>query len=162
MQVQPIGIVHSAFKECQGMPVQPTRACGAVGTVRLFDEFVAGLKDLAGFERIWLLYWLHRARPAQMSVTPFLDKLPHGLFATRTPARPNPIGLSHVRLWEVKGATLHVSDLDICDGTPLLDIKPYVPQFDCVAVTRCGWLDTAAPTTGVADGRFEQIGVKNI
>lgn len=153
-QLRPIGLVHSPFKECKDAPIQPAMAQGAVGSIRVFDEFAAGLKDLADFDRIWLLFWFHRAGTVRMSVTPFLDSQERGLFATRAPARPNPIGLSHVRLLAVEGSLLRVADLDLLDGTPLLDIKPYVHRFDCAEAIRSGWLDTVSITSPTADDRF--------
>ena len=127
-----------------------------MGSVQVCDEFVAGLKDLAGFDRIWLLFRFHRAKPPRMRVTPFLDSRKRGIFATRAPARPNQIGLSHVHLLAVEGSILRIADVDVLDGTPLLDIKPYVPRFDCVAVTHCGWLDTVTLKDRQADDRFER------
>ncbi|MCX6894588.1 MAG: tRNA (N6-threonylcarbamoyladenosine(37)-N6)-methyltransferase TrmO [Verrucomicrobia bacterium] len=156
MQLRPIGMIHSPFRECKDMPIQPAMAQGVTGSIQVFDEFAAGLKDLAGFERIWLLFWFHRAGSARMSVTPYLDSQERGLFATRAPSRPNPIGLSHVRLLAVEGSILRVADLDMLDGTPLLDIKPYVPRFDCLEVTCCGWFDAVSAKTCVADDRFER------
>lgn len=155
MSLQPIGIIHSPFHTTAGMPIQPPMAKGVEGRVEVFEQFVAGLKDLAGFDRIWLLYWLHRASPSQLSVTPYLDAQARGLFATRAPCRPNPIGLSNVRLLAVEDSVLRVADLDVLDGTPLLDIKPYVPRFDRFEVTRCGWLDATPAGDGLADDRFE-------
>jgi tRNA-Thr(GGU) m(6)t(6)A37 methyltransferase TsaA len=156
IQFHPIGVIHSPFKECKGMPIQPAMAQGVIGSIRVFDEFVAGLKDLAGFDRIWLLFWFHRAETARMSVTPYLDSQERGVFATRAPARPNPIGLSNVRLLAIEGSMLRVADLDILDGTPLLDIKPCVPRFDYLDATRCGWLDALPIENHVADDRFER------
>lgn len=138
------------------MPIQPAMAQGVEGSIKVFDEFAAGLKDLAGFERIWLLFWFHKARTARMSVTPFLDTHKRGLFATRAPSRPNPIGLSNVRLLSIQGSVLRVADLDILDGTPLLDIKPCVPRFDYLDAARCCWLDAISATTHVGDERFER------
>ena len=97
------------------------------GASGIEPRFQAGLKDLAGFERIWLIYWLHRSSGPSMLVTPFLDQHQHGLFATRSPARPSPIGISAVRLLRIQDGVLDVADVDMIDGTPLLDIKPYVP-----------------------------------
>jgi tRNA-Thr(GGU) m(6)t(6)A37 methyltransferase TsaA len=156
IQLRPIGVIHSPFKECKDVPVQPVMAQGVTGSVHVFDEFVAGLKDLAGFDRIWLLFWFHRAKPPRMRVTPFLDSKKRGIFATRAPSRPNHIGLSHVRLLAVEDSILRIADVDVLDGTPLLDIKPYVPRFDCVEVTHCGWLDTVTMKDCRADDRFER------
>ena len=153
MQLKSIGVIHSPFTEPPGVPIQPRYAQGAEGTVEVFEPFAEGLADLEGFERVWLVYWFHKAPPARLIVVPFKDSQERGLFATRAPCRPNPIGLSCVRLLGIEGRTLRVAELDILDGTPLLDIKPYAPQFDCYDVHRCGWLDRGGGRT-TADGRF--------
>jgi tRNA (adenine37-N6)-methyltransferase len=133
----------------------PAFARDSMGTVEVFSAFAAGLKDLAGFERIWLATWFDRAAPPQLEVTPYLDTESHGIFATRSPCRPNPLGLSAVRLLRIEGNILHVADLDILDGTPLLDIKPYVPAFDLFAAERIGWCSRLAKgALPVADDRF--------
>ena len=155
-QLRPIGVVHTPFKEPKGTPIQPTMADGASGTVTVFKEFQEGLKDLEGFERIWLICWFHLAPKARLLVTPFLDDQQRGVFATRAPTRPNPIGISSVRLLRVDGNVLTVADVDIVDGTPLLDIKPYAPAFDCYRVKRSGWLDRARTSRRLADERFER------
>jgi tRNA-Thr(GGU) m(6)t(6)A37 methyltransferase TsaA len=151
-----IGRVYSSHKQATGTPIQPCRAVGALGTAVVRDQFVPGLRDLDGFDRIWLIYWFNRASDAQMSVIPYRDTVERGLFATRVPARPNPIGMSCVRLLGIDGATLRLADVDILDGTPLLDIKPYVPQYDNYPVQRCGWLDIVPDKPVVADARFER------
>jgi len=156
IRLSEIGRIHSPFKQAAGTPIQPCRAAGAPGYVRLRPEFLAGLDGLAGFDRIWLIYWFHRASAAKMSVVPYRDTVAHGLFATRAPARPNPLGLSCVRLLNLEGHILRLSDVDILDDTPLLDIKPYVPQYDNYPVQRCGWLDTSPDPGVVADDRFER------
>jgi tRNA-Thr(GGU) m(6)t(6)A37 methyltransferase TsaA len=156
MRFKPIGVIRTAFQEPRGTPIQPSRARGAKGTVEVFPEYVEGLRDLDGFERVWLIYWLDRAPEPRLLVTPFLDNCERGLFATRAPSRPNPIGMSSVRLLRVAGNTLEVADVDIVDGTPLLDIKPYVPEFDCYAVTRSGWFDQVRIRRSVADDRFNE------
>ena len=124
----------------------------------MFPEYVEGLCDLDGFERIWLVYWFDQARAAQMAVTPYLDRTPRGLFATRAPCRPNPIGLSAVRLLGIVGSILEVDGLDILDNTPLLDLKPYIPEFDGFEAKRIGWCGDAQGRGGVADSRFEAGG----
>jgi tRNA-Thr(GGU) m(6)t(6)A37 methyltransferase TsaA len=136
---RPIGVIHSPFEGIDNVPIQPTAAEGIRGTVEVFDDFVAGLRDLEGFSHIFLLYHLHRVSQTRMVVTPFLDREPRGVFSTRAPTRPNPIGLSIVRLLGIEGATLRVENLDVVDGTPLLDIKPYIPQFDHQLADRTGW-----------------------
>ncbi len=138
---QPIGIIHSFFTEIAGMPIQPTGAAGIRGTIEIFPDYAEGLTDLDGFSHLILLYHFHRAKKAQLIVTPFLDSQPHGIFATRAPNRPNPIGLSVVKLLRIEKNILEIECVDILDGTPLLDIKPYVPEFDYYADVRIGWLE---------------------
>jgi len=153
----PIGIIHSPFTDLAQMPIQPRSTASAPGTVEIFLEYAAGLRDLDGFSHIILLYHLHKAGKARLLVTPFLDTQPHGVFATRAPVRPNPIGLSVVRLSGIEGNLLSVDGLDILDGSPLLDIKPYIPSFDELAEYRIGWLeglDGNASTT-LSDERFK-------
>jgi tRNA-Thr(GGU) m(6)t(6)A37 methyltransferase TsaA len=140
---QPIGVVYSPFEGIENVPIQPTAAEGIRGTVEVFAEFVAGLKDLEGFSHIILLYHFHRTTQTKLTVVPFLDSEPRGVFATRAPSRPNPIGLSIVRLQRMEGNLLHIENVDILDGTPLLDIKPYVPAFDHHEAVRTGWLTAA-------------------
>ncbi|MCD6493614.1 MAG: tRNA (N6-threonylcarbamoyladenosine(37)-N6)-methyltransferase TrmO [Archaeoglobaceae archaeon] len=136
----PIGIIHSPFKDPKGMPIQPTAAKGVKGEVEIFDEYIEGLKDLDGFSHIILIYHLHLSKGYSLIVKPFLDNEFRGVFATRAPRRPNPIGLSVVRLNGIKGNRLYIEDVDIVDGTPLLDIKPYIPQFDLRKVEKIGWV----------------------
>jgi len=140
---QPIGIIHSPFEDITGVPIQPTGACGIKGTVEIFPEFTEGLKDLEGFSHVILLYHFHRVQKSKLIVTPFMDSLAHGVFATRAPKRPNPIGLSIVKLLSIEQNILHVENVDIINGTPLLDIKPYVPEFDQHPADRVGWLEQA-------------------
>jgi tRNA-Thr(GGU) m(6)t(6)A37 methyltransferase TsaA len=156
LQMSEIGRIHSSFQEATGTPIQPCRAHNSPGHVELRPEYVDGLADLAGFDRIWLIYWFHRAAAAKMRVVPYRDTVAHGLFATRAPARPNPLGLSCVRLLGIEGHLLRLAEVDILDNTPLLDIKPYVPQYDNYPVTRCGWIDTVPDRPVVADNRFER------
>ncbi|MGC9159493.1 MAG: tRNA (N6-threonylcarbamoyladenosine(37)-N6)-methyltransferase TrmO [Terracidiphilus sp.] len=158
MQMQPIGVIHTPFCEARGTPIQSGAAEGVKGWVEVFDEFLPGLKDLGGFERIWLIYWFHQAASETVSlhVTPYLDTKPRGVFATRAPIRPNCIGLSPVRLLAIRQNRLETEGMDILDGTPLLDIKPYIPQFDCFENARSGWAGGANPRGILADGRFER------
>jgi tRNA-Thr(GGU) m(6)t(6)A37 methyltransferase TsaA len=135
----PIGIIHSPYKEIEGMPIQPYGARGAKGSIEIKHEFVPGLKDIDGFSHIILLYHFHISKGYSLEVLPFLDDHPKGLFATRAPKRPNPIGLSIVRLIKVEENILHIEDVDILDNTPLLDIKPYVSMFDALDQTEVGW-----------------------
>ena len=138
---KPIGIIHSPFRKPKGVPIQPSAAKGIRGTVEVFPEYAAGLKDLEGFSHIILIYHFHLAKRGKLLVKPYMDDKEHGVFATRAPSRPNPIGLSIVKLVDFNENVLQVEDVDIVDGTPLLDIKPYVPEFDIRAVERAGWLE---------------------
>ena len=141
IKYRPIGIIHSPFKEPKGTPIQPTAAKGVRGKVEVFPEFADGLKDLDGFSHIILLYHLHLSGEASLRVKPFLDDEERGVFATRAPRRPNPIGLSVVGLDKIEGNVLSVRDVDIVDGTPLLDIKPFIPEFDSREVDKKGWIE---------------------
>jgi len=136
---RPIGVIHTPFTDVDGMPIQPIAAAGIRGTIDLDPGFAAGLLGLDGFSHLILLYHLHQVRAPRLTVTPFLDDRPHGIFATRSPARPNPVGLSTVRLVRVLGPTIEIEDVDMLDGTPLLDIKPYIPAFDDRPGARVGW-----------------------
>jgi tRNA-Thr(GGU) m(6)t(6)A37 methyltransferase TsaA len=156
MNLLEIGRVRSPFKQAAGAPIQPARAGGAEGCIQIAPQFAAGLKDLDGFDRIWLIYWFDRASAAQLTVIPYRDVVERGLFATRAPARVNPLGLSNVRLLEISGTVLRIAEVDILDDTPLLDIKPYVPQYDNYPVQRRGWVDGVPDRPVLADDRFER------
>ncbi|MBT4087997.1 MAG: tRNA (N6-threonylcarbamoyladenosine(37)-N6)-methyltransferase TrmO [Deltaproteobacteria bacterium] len=153
---QSIGLVHSPFNDIKGMPIQPTGAQGIQGTIKIYDEFVQGLLDLEGFSHIILLYHLHKVQSSALVVTPFLDTKEHGIFATRAPKRPNPIGLSIVKLNEVQGNTLQIENVDILNSTPLIDIKPYLPEFDQHPADRLGWYEAlqGKVKTHRSDNRF--------
>jgi tRNA-Thr(GGU) m(6)t(6)A37 methyltransferase TsaA len=144
---RPIGVIRSEHRAPEQTPIQPVCAPGHAGRVEVFDEFAEGLDDLEGFSHIYLVYVFDRARPAPLKVVPYLDDVPRGVFATRSPSRPNPIGLSLVRLVERRGAVLLVEDVDILDGTPLLDIKPFVARFDARPDTRAGWTEAVDERT---------------
>ena len=139
--LRPIGFIHTPFKHKRDVPIQSSRS-GESGRVEVFPEFQEGLQDLEGFSHIFLLYIFHKSSGYTLRVRPFLDTAERGLFSTRYPARPNPIGLSVVRLRELRGNLLYVDGIDVLDGTPLLDIKPYVPEFDVHTATRTGWHET--------------------
>lgn len=155
--IQPIGVIHSPFRAVAGAPIQPVYAPDAAGTVRVAEAYAEGLRDLAGFERLWLLYRFDRASAPRLSVVPFRDAVARGVFATRAPCRPNGIGLSCVRLVAVRGLELDILGVDVLDETPLLDIKPYVPAFDAFPGARAGWFDVAAETRTSADARFAPV-----
>jgi tRNA-Thr(GGU) m(6)t(6)A37 methyltransferase TsaA len=141
---EPIGVVRSPFHERPGMPLQSVAAAEVHGRVEIEPAYAPGLRDLDGFSHLHLICHLHRSVPGNLEVIAYLDDVLRGVFATRSPGHPNPIGLSVVRLHAVEGATLHVSGIDLLDGTPVLDIKPYVPAFDSFAAERTGWLEQAA------------------
>lgn len=157
IEFEPIGIIHSPFMEIEGMPIQPPGATGVKGTVEVFEDFHPGLKDLDGFSHIILLYHFHISHGFNLHVVPFMDSEPRGLFATRAPKRPNPIGFSVVQLNKIEDGMLHIQDVDILDGTPLLDIKPYVPEFDTQMEVRPGWLEKVRKTVSSrkSDDRFK-------
>lgn len=136
-----IGVIHSEHIAAEETPIQPVYAKGCKGWAEVFPEFTDGLRDLDGFSHIYIIYHLHRAGPAKLSVKPFLQDVERGVFATRAPCRPNPIGLSIVELVHRDGNILHLNGVDVLDGTPLLDIKPYVARFDCIKTTLNGWQD---------------------
>jgi tRNA-Thr(GGU) m(6)t(6)A37 methyltransferase TsaA len=155
---RPIGVIHSPFKEPRGTPIQPPGAGGVAGSVEVFSEYAEGLKDLDGFSHIILVYHFHLAKRPSLLVKPFMDDELHGIFAVRAPSRPNPIGISVVHLVKIEANVLHVEDVDIIDGTPLLDIKPYVPEFDPPDVERRGWLEKNVRNLPSSrdDGRFAE------
>jgi len=157
---KPIGIIHSPFKEPKGVPIQPTAAIGIEGTVEIFSEYVEGLDDLEGFSHIILIYHFHLVKKTLLKVKPYMDNKLHGVFATRSPSRPNPIGISTVRLVKIDENILYIKDVDILDGTPLLDIKPYVPEFDVRVVDKIGWLEKNVNKLPISkdDGRFANAG----
>ena len=138
-----IGTIHSPFNDLADMPIQPNGEASAPGTIEIYPDFSAGLKDLQDFSHLILLYHLHKVNQMQLIVVPFMDSEPRGVFATRAPVRPNPIGLSVVPLHKIEGNILFVDQLDVLDGTPVLDIKPYVPEFDAMIDVRIGWLKQA-------------------
>jgi tRNA (adenine37-N6)-methyltransferase len=137
----PIGIIRTPFKQAVGIPIQPSGAKGVKGTIELKPEFGEGLKDLEGFSHIILIYHFHKSKKHELIVTPFLDSETHGVFATRAPNRPNPVGISIVKLLKIKSNILHIEHVDIIDKTPLIDIKPYVPEFDKPSSVKTGWLE---------------------
>lgn len=156
--LSPIGVVRSPFGETAGTPIQPVFAADACGRVELLSEYAEGLRDLDGFERIWLIYLFDRSPGGRLHVVPFRDRAERGIFATRAPCRPNPIGLSCLRLLKVEGTVISIADVDVLDGTPLLDIKPYVPAFNAFPGSRSGWYERTTVNRILADGRFASGG----
>jgi tRNA-Thr(GGU) m(6)t(6)A37 methyltransferase TsaA len=141
IRVRPIGVIRTPHTEAGKTPIQPVYAEGIDGEVEVFPEFSEGLESIDGFSHLCLLFHFHRVTNERLTVTPYLEDMPHGVFATRAPSRPNRIGLSVVRLVRRSGNTLHVRDVDMLDGTPLLDIKPYIRRFVPGDEIRSGWLD---------------------
>lgn len=141
--IEAIGIIHSPYKIIDDMPIQPKGAPAVEGHIVVEDKYLDGLRDLDGFSHIYLLYSFHKATRTEMIVTPFMDTQTRGVFATRSPLRPNHIGISIVRLLRVEGGTVVVGGIDVVDGTPLLDIKPYIEKFDGVEGSRSGWLQAS-------------------
>jgi tRNA-Thr(GGU) m(6)t(6)A37 methyltransferase TsaA len=158
IKYKPIGVIHSPFKEPKGTPIQPAGAKGIKGIVEIFPEYAEGLKDIEGFSHVILLYHFHLSKGSALTAKPYMDNETHGVFAMRGPSRPNPIGISVVCLVKVEGNMLHIRDVDIVDGTPLLDIKPYVPEFDTREVERIGWLEKSVHKLSASrdDGRFTE------
>jgi len=150
---QPIGVVRSEHREAEKTPIQPVYAKGCKGCVEIFPEFAEGLRDLEGFSHIYLIYHFHQSRQVKLRVKPFLQDVDRGIFSTRAPFRPNPIGLSVVELKKIEGNVLHVEGVDILDGTPLLDIKPYTEKFDRFDIRRSGWQDEVNEQTAQRRGK---------
>jgi tRNA-Thr(GGU) m(6)t(6)A37 methyltransferase TsaA len=152
----PIGVVRSPFKEPEGVPIQTRGGNEYQATVEIIEEYAEGLLDLEGFSHIILLCYLHETEGYDLKVIPFLDDVERGVFSTRAPRRPNPIGLHLVRLDSVEGNVLHIRDIDMIDGTPVLDIKPYIPQGDEKENYKLGWLTGKIEEfeKRMADGRF--------
>lgn len=159
-KLTPIGIIKSPFKTLEGMPIQPAGASDVTGTVLVNEEYAGGLKDLDGFSHIILLYCFHQSTGFDLAVKPFLDDVHRGLFSTRAPRRPNPIGLSVVELLGIDSNCLTIKGVDVLDKTPLIDIKPYVPEFDTHENIRAGWLEKAQHKAGSmkSDNRFIKKG----
>ncbi len=141
MELKQIGIIHTPYSEASGTPIQPKHGSDEVGEVEVFQEYEDGLKDIEGFERIWLIFGADRAREPSLRQVPYRDTVERGVFAIRSPSRPNPICMSPVRLIGRSGNRLKVAELDILDGSPLYDIKPYIARVDCFPDAKGGWFD---------------------
>jgi tRNA (adenine37-N6)-methyltransferase len=141
IHIQPIGVIHTPHKDIKNMPIQPIAASGIKGYVELLPEYVAGLKDLEGFSHITLLYHFHKIKSYDLITVPFMDDEPHGIFACKAPKRPNAIGISTVILLNIEGNILNIEQVDMLDGTPLIDIKPFYPRYDNRENVTLGWLE---------------------
>ncbi len=149
----PIGVIHSGHTLADQTPIQPVYAKGCKGHVEVFPEFAEGLNDLEGFSHIYLIYHFHQCGEVKLTVQPFLQDMDRGIFSTRAPFRPNPIGLSVVEVETIEGNIVHIDGVDILDGTPLLDIKPYTEKFDLHVVNKSGWQDDVDEQTARRRGR---------
>ena len=158
IKYRPIGIIHSPFEGPNGTPIQPAGAKGINGSVEVFPQYAEGLKDVEGFSHIILIYHFHLSGESSLTAKPYMDTESHGVFAMRGPSRPNSIGISVVRLVKVEENILRIKDVDIVNGTPLLDIKPYVPEFDIRDVENIGWLEKKVHKLSESkdDGRFKK------
>lgn len=141
IELTPIGIIRSPYKEDKNMPVQGRFKDDVEGWIELKEEYVPGLRDLDGFSHAILIYYFHRSDAEYLEARPFLEQQTHGIFAIRSPHRPNHLGFSIVKIQRIEGNRLYFTEVDMLDGTPLLDIKPYVAYFDSRDDVRCGWLD---------------------
>jgi tRNA-Thr(GGU) m(6)t(6)A37 methyltransferase TsaA len=158
IEFHPIGIISTPYQKAEDMPIQPGGAAETAGVITIDEAYAEGLADIEGFSHIILIYLFHRSRGFELRIKPFLDDQMHGLFATRAPRRPNPVGLSVVPLVRRDANILHVRNIDVLDGTPLIDLKPYVPSFDTPQVTATGWLEgkQGVEKTLRSDDRFSR------
>jgi len=156
IKYHPIGVVHSPFKEPKGTPIQPTAALGIKATVEIYHEYEEGLQDLESFSHIIIIYHFHLSKHYNLKVKPYMDNNLHGVFATRSPSRPNPIGLSVVKLISIENNILNIQNIEIIEGTPVLDIKPYIPEFTTNEKIKIGWLENNIHKLSQSkdDGRF--------
>ena len=153
--LEPIGVINTPFREKNGVPIQARYGDEYIGEVTIDERFVPGLKDLDGFSHIHLIYYFNQHTDYQLEVVPYMDKTPRGLFATRAPKRPNGIGMSLVKLLSIEGNTIRFSGVDMLDGSPLLDIKPYYRDIDERPDAVCGWLEKGAERSRrISDSRF--------
>lgn len=141
IELNPIGYIKTPFNSKKDMPIQPTGAKGIEGTIEIDQKFAEGLKDLDGFSHIVLIYHFHQSEGYNLTVVPFMDDKMHGVFSTRAPRRPNPIGMSVVKLNKIENNVLYIENIDVLDGTPVLDIKPFIPDVDSPEVNKLGWLE---------------------
>ena len=139
IELKPIGIIRTPYTEPQDMPIQGRFRDNVEGWIELNEEYVPGLQDLEGFSHLFLIYYFHRSDKVELEGRPYLEDETHGIFATRSPHRPNHLGLSIVRLQRIEGNRIYFTEVDVLDGTPLLDIKPYVPDFDVRTEVTTGW-----------------------
>ena len=156
IKFKPVGVVHSPYKTVENMPIQPSAGMDTEAEIEIFPEYAEGLSDIEGFSHLYIIFHLNMVKKHKLKVIPFLDNVERGIFATRSPARPNPIGLSVVELTGVEGNILHIRGVDMLDGSPVLDIKPFVPDFEKHDNIRTGWFEGKSCKAGdiLSDGRF--------
>ena len=142
IKIHPIGVIHSPYKEARDIPIQGIFRKEVEAWIELRDEYADGLTDLDGFSHAILIYYFHRSKKEEVLGKPFLEQKTHGIFAIRSPHRPNHIGLSVVGIKSISGNRMYFTEVDVLDGTPLLDIKPYVKYFDCREDVISGWIDS--------------------
>lgn len=158
IEFTPLGIIHTPFKTVENIPIQPAVRKDIEGRIEVFNEYKEGLSDLDGFSHIYIIFYLHKSRSYKLKVVPFLDTVERGIFSTRSPSRPNPIGLSVVEIVSVKDNIINIKGIDMLDGTPLIDIKPYVPEFESAENIRKGWLEGKEKNIHgkLSDDRFKE------
>ncbi|WP_300670363.1 tRNA (N6-threonylcarbamoyladenosine(37)-N6)-methyltransferase TrmO [Desulfoluna sp.] len=156
MEIHPIGTLHTPHTQLEAMPIQPKGALEIKGQALLHPEYIEGLNDLDGFSHIYLIYHFHKTTRTELTVVPFMDTETRGVFSTRSPLRPTHIGMSIVRITKVTKDTLHFTGADMLDGTPLLDIKPYIENFDHIEESTSGWMTADKKTVSEkrSDNRF--------
>jgi tRNA-Thr(GGU) m(6)t(6)A37 methyltransferase TsaA len=140
IKLKPIGLIHTPYKNVSGMPIQGKFKKGVTGQIEIYPKYQQGLKDIEGFSHIYLLYYFHKTKEVKLTDKPFLEDKPHGIFSIRSPKRPNKLGLSIVKIEDIQNNIITFSQVDMLDGAPLLDIKPYVSYFDRQDNVKCGWL----------------------
>lgn len=156
--LNPIGVIHTPHKDTNNMPIQPIAAEGIKGHIELLPEYSQGLTDLEGFSHITLIYFFHKIKGYKLMVKPFMDTVEHGIFACKAPKRPNAIGTSTVKLLRIENNIIYVEQVDMLDGTPLIDIKPFFPKYDNRLNAKAGWLETkkgVPPEQLRSDNRFK-------
>ncbi|MFH0921834.1 MAG: tRNA (N6-threonylcarbamoyladenosine(37)-N6)-methyltransferase TrmO [Fibrobacterota bacterium] len=153
INLKPIGFIRSEHKRADKTPIQPVFAKGCRGRAEILPEFEKGLTDIEGFSHLCVIYHFHKSQKVKLLVKPFLEDNEHGVFATRAPYRPNPIGFSVVRLLKRKGKILYLEGVDMLDNTPILDIKPFVKRFDYRENTKDGWQENVSDKEALKRGK---------
>ena len=140
-ELKSIGVIRTPYRDTKGMPIQGTFDKKALGRIEIFSKYQKGLKDLDGFSHLIVIYYFDRAKKKDVTAQPFLENKSHGIFAIRSPYRPNHLGFSVVKIEDIKKNIITFSEVDVLDKTPVLDIKPYISYFDCRKKVKNGWLE---------------------